>query len=268
MPSTSSAPLSGKTILVTRAAGQSGQFSDRLRQKGATVVEMPTLEIVPPSTWAALDEAIARLSKFDWIIFTSANAVDYFFDRLATQVVNIGELSKIKIAVVGDKTAQCLVKRGLQPDFVPPEYVADSLAAYFPPPLMGTKVLFPRVESGGRDVLIKDFASRGAEVTEVAAYQSACPAAIAPPALEALESKTLDVITFASSKTVQHFCQLVEQADGSWKTWLDGVCIASIGPQTSKTCTGLLGRVDVEAKEYSLEGLVQAIITWFGEIGN
>ncbi|UBF25457.1 uroporphyrinogen-III C-methyltransferase [Kovacikia minuta CCNUW1] len=258
-------PLSGKTILVTRSVSQSSQFSDRLRQEGATVVEMPTLEIVPPSNWEGLDQAIAHLSEFNWLVLTSANSVDYFFERLATQVRDVRALAGLKIAVVGDKTAQMLEKRGLKPDFVPPEFVADSLAAYFPKPLQGTKILFPRVESGGRDVLVKDFANRGAEVTEVAAYQSRCPETIAPGALEAFQNCTVDVITFASSKTVKHFCYLLQQAQGddSWQTWLDEVCIASIGPQTSKTCESLLGRVDVEAQEYTLEGLVQAIVGWF-----
>ncbi len=258
----SSAPLSGTTVLVTRAAGQSAQFSDRLQQLGAVVVEMPALEIVPPSSWAELDGAIARLSEFDWLILTSANAVEYFFERLAVNISGIRALAGLKIAVVGEKTAQCLAQRGIKPDFIPPEFVADSLAVNFPTPVVGLQILFPRVESGGRDVLVKDFVNRKAIVTEVAAYQSRCPEAIAPAALEALRNGKVNVVTFASSKTVKHFCQLVEQSQGeeSWQDWLTGVCVASIGPQTSKACEAFLGRVDVEAKEYTLEGLVRAIV--------
>ncbi|WP_421658713.1 uroporphyrinogen-III C-methyltransferase [Leptothermofonsia sp. ETS-13] len=260
----SSSPLANKTVLVTRSASQSNQFSDRLRQAGAVVIEMPALEIGPPSSWEELDRAIAHLSSFDWLILTSANSVEYFFDRLAIHVQDIGALAGLKIAVVGEKTAQWLARRGIKPDFVPPEFVADSLAAHFPGSLEGTQILFPRVESGGRDVLVKDFSSRGAIVTEVAAYQSRCPEAIAPEALAALQNHAIDIVTFASSKTVKHFCQLLRQAEGddSWQTWLSGVCIASIGPQTSKTCESLLGRVDAEAQEYTIEGLVQAIIQW------
>jgi uroporphyrinogen-III synthase len=257
MASSALPPLFGKTILVTRSAS-------RLQRAGATVIDMPALEIVPPASWEALDGAIVHLSDFDWLILTSANAVDYFFDRLAQQLFDVRSLAALKIAVVGDKTAQALEKRGIKPDFTPPTFVVDSLAAYFPGSLVGAKILFPRVESGGRDILVKDFASRGAVMTEVAAYQSRCPAAIAPAALEALQNHTIDIVTFASSKTVKHFCQLLEQAQGdnSWQSWLDGVGIASIGPQTSKTCEALLGRVDVEAQEYTLEGLVQAIAQW------
>jgi uroporphyrinogen III methyltransferase/synthase len=259
-----SSPLTNKTVLVTRSASQSGQFSDRLRQAGAVVIEMPALEIGPPSSWVELDGAIAHLSDFDWLILTSANSVEYFFDRLATQVQDIGALAGLKIAVVGEKTAQCLARRGIKPDFVPPEFVADSLAAHFPDSLEGTQILFPRVESGGRDVLVKDFSDQGAIVTEVAAYESRCPEAIAPEALAALQNHAVDVVTFASSKTVKHFCQLLQQAQGddSWQPWLNDVCIASIGPQTSKACESVLGRVDAEAQEYTIEGLVQAIIQW------
>lgn len=257
--------LANKTIVVTRAAGQAGQFSDRLHQLGATVIEMPALEIGPPSNWAGLDLAIAQLCDYDWVILTSANGVESFFERLLEKGLDARSLAGLQIAAVGEKTAQALEQRGIKPDFVPPEFVADSLAAEFPSPLEGLHLLFPRVESGGRDLLIKDLAEKGAAVVEVAAYQSRCPSAIAPAAWEALRQRRVDGVTFASSKTVKHFCQLLRQAQGddSWRDWLDTVCIASIGPQTSKACVEYLGRVDVEASEYTLDGLTAAIVAWF-----
>lgn len=251
-------PLAGKTILVTRSVGQSSQFGDRLTKAGATVIEMPAIEIAPPSSWKALDQAIAHLSDFNWLILTSTNGVDYFFERLATQGKDARALAGVKIAVVGEKTASCLKQHCLQPDFIPPDFVADSMVANFPEPLEGKKVLFPRVETGGREVLVKELTAKGAEVIEVAAYQSRCPQAIAPDALEALQRHVVDIITFASSKTVQNFCQLLEFNGGAN---LNRVCIASIGPQTSKTCVSLLGRVDVEAEEYTMEGLFQSLIS-------
>lgn len=217
---------------------------------------MPALEIGPPSNWQALDNAIANLSDFNWLILTSTNGVDYFFERLGTQGKDARALAGVKIAMVGEKTAQSLKQRSLQPDFIPPDFVADSLVEHFPEPLSGKKILFPRVETGGREVLVKELSAKGAEVIEVAAYQSRCPVAIAPAALDALQRRAVDVITFASSKTVQCFCQLLEAHSGAI---LDGVCIASIGPQTSKTCVSLLGRVDVEAEEYTLEGLLKSL---------
>jgi uroporphyrinogen III methyltransferase / synthase len=258
-------PLTGKIILVTRSVGQSNQFSDRLIALGATVIEMPTLEIVPPSSWEALDDAIAHLSYFDWLILTSTNAIDYFFERLTAQGKDSRDLAGVKIAVVGEKTAQSLKQRSLQPDFIPPNFVADSLIENFPDKLDGKKVLFPRVESGGREILVKELNLKGAKVTEVAAYQSSCPSSIPPAAELALQNRKVDAITFASSKTVQFFCQLTNNIfsnnfDAS--QFLEGVCIASIGPQTSKTCHTLFGRVDVEAQEYTLDGLTQALIAW------
>ncbi len=261
--------LRGKTVLVTRSAGQSSEFSDLLKQEGANVIEMPALVIGPPSSWEELDDAIAHLPDFDWLILTSSNGIDYFFERLLTQGKDARALAGVKIAVVGKKTAASLQQRGLVPDFIPPDFVADSLVENFPETLKGKKVLFPRVESGGREVLVKELAAKGAQVMEVAAYQSGCPAQMSPEALEAVRSQKVDVITFASSKTVKHFCQLLEKSfPGNSetiptpRTRLQNTCIASIGPQTSLTCQQLLGRVDVEAKEYTLEGLTDAIVQW------
>ncbi len=259
-PSEPSEPLAGKRILITRAANQSSQFTQLLLEQGASVVEMPTLEIAPPSSWSDLDKAIARLDEFDWLILTSTNGVDYFFQRLQQQTGESSFSTNIRVAVVGEKTAQRLRKLGLQPDFIPPDYVADSLVSHFPEPLSGLRVLFPRVESGGREVLVKEFLSQGARVREVAAYESRCPRSVAPDVLAALQAHSIDIVTFASSKTVQYFCQLLEQANPGWKEWLEGLAIASIGPQTSSSCETLLGRVDIEAEEYTLEGLTRAIV--------
>ena len=165
--------------------------------------------------------------------------------------------------MVGKKTAKVLQQRGLNPDFIPPNFVADALVADFPGSVAGLKLLFPRVERGGREVLVKEMTAAGATVTEVAAYESGCPAAPDPRAIAALKAGAVQVITFASSKTVRHCCQLFHQGLGTdWSRLLDSVMIASIGPKTSETCRELFGRVDIEAQEYTLEGLTQAITQW------
>ena len=263
-PPASNLPLAEKTVLITRSAEQSSKFRDLLQQQGANILEMPALEITPPSSWADLDKAIANLASFDWLILTSANGVNYFCDRLITQGKDARTLAGIKIAVVGKKTAATLQKKNLQPDFIPPDFVADSLVANFPEELTQKKILFPRVETGGREVLVKELTAKGAEVVEVAAYQSGCPQKIEQNVWNTLQQKQIDIITFASSKTVRNFVQLIQQElDNSTQitlqSILDNVCIASIGPQTSKTCQELFGKVDIEAKEYTLEGLTQAI---------
>ncbi|EDX72775.1 uroporphyrin-III C-methyltransferase domain protein [Coleofasciculus chthonoplastes PCC 7420] len=257
--------LQGQTILVTRSAQQSSTFRDLLEKEGATVIEMPALVITPPSSWDALDQAITNLSDFDWLILTSSNGVKYFFERLLTLGKDSRALSGVKIAVVGKKTAASLKERGLHPDFIPPDFVADSLVEHFPEPLAEQTILFPRVETGGREVLVKDLTAQGATIVEVAAYQSTCPGEIAPPAAAALQNHTVNIITFASSKTVKNFRKLLDKNSNHPLSLLENVCIASIGPETSKTCQQLLGRVDVEAQQYTLEGLTQAIVQWVNQ---
>ncbi len=252
-----STSITGKTVLVTRASGQSSEFCQMLRSRGARVLELPTLEIVPPTSWHDLDQEIASLTTFDWLILTSSNAVDAFFARLQHSKQDSRALAGIKIAVVGQKTAQSLQQQGIKPDFIPTDFVADALVSSFPESLTGKKILFPRVETGGREILVQEFSKLGATVIEVAAYQSQCPIAIDPTILFALQHQQIDIITFASSKTVKHFCQLI--GDHLPPDWQAAVCLASIGPQTSAACREFLGKVDIEAIEYTLPGLLAAL---------
>lgn len=259
-------PLLDKTILVTRSAEQSSIQSDLLKAQGATIIEMPALVITSPSSWESLDQAIVQLeNSFDWLILTSSNGVEYFFNRLIALGKDTRSLSQIKIAVVGKKTAASLQERCLKPDFIPPDFIADSIVEHFPESLAGKRILFPRVETGGREILVQELTAKGAIVVEVAAYESGCPDSISPEVLEALQSQKINIITFASSKTVKNFSQLIQSLPEHTlpANYLDGICIASIGPQTSKSCINLLGRVDIEPQEYTLEGLTQAIINQY-----
>jgi uroporphyrinogen-III synthase len=255
-------PLSDKTILVTRSAGQSSSFHGLLTAQGATVIDMPALEITPPSSWEPLDRAIAQLPTYDWLILTSANAVDYFWQRLEVGG-DPAALAGVKLAVVGKKTAKVLARHGYQPDYIPPDFVADALVAAFPESVVGQRLLFPRVESGGRAVLVQEMTAAGATVTEVPAYESGCPRAPDPHAIAALQSQRVNVITFASSKTVRHGCRLMAQGLGDqWQEQIAAAAIAAIGPQTADACRQTLGRVDIEAQTYTLDGLTEAICQW------
>jgi uroporphyrinogen III methyltransferase / synthase len=199
---------------------------------------------------------------------TSANGVQYCMERLLAQGKDARALAGVKIAVVGRKTAASLKQWGLVPDFIPPHYIADDLVAHFPNPegLNGLRCLFPRVESGGREVLVQELTAKGANVVEVPAYQSQCPQVADPEVLKAIATQAIDAITFASSKTVDHFWQILERSPvpepglTDWQSMLKGVKIASIGPQTSQACAQRFGRVDIEAREYTLEGLTQSLI--------
>jgi uroporphyrinogen III methyltransferase / synthase len=261
--------LSNQNIIVTRAVDQSSQFTELLTKEGAIVIEMSALEITAPSTWQPLDQAINQLNQIDWLILTSANGVNFFFKRLFELGQDVRALSNIKIAVVGKKTAKTLQEYHLNPDFIPPNFIADSLVENFPEDLTNKKILFPRVETGGRTVLVEELTAKNAQVIEVPAYESGCPSQINLEAWTALKNQQVNIITFASSKTVNNFNLLIEKAlqDGSLNpeqitkdNLLKNVIIASIGPQTSQSCEEFLGRWNLEAKEYTLEGLTQALI--------
>lgn len=254
-------PLAGKTVLVTRSLNQAGGFTGRLQAAGAQVLEVPALEIGPPSTWEPLDRAIADLQRCHWLILTSTNGVEAFFSRLQAAGKDSRALADCKVAVAGQKTAQCLQQFGIVPDFIPPDFIADALVSHFPESLRDRTVLFPRVETGGRDVLVKELSDQGASIWEVPAYESRCPAALTPEAIALLRAKRVDAITFASSKTVKNFLTLLQRA-GFEIDQVAGACLASIGPQTSQTCRDLFDRVDAEAREYTLDGLAEALETW------
>jgi uroporphyrinogen III methyltransferase / synthase len=266
--------LAGKTILVTRAAGQSSNFSQTLQKLGANVVEMPTLEILPPKSWLDLDRAIANLANYDWLILTSANGVDSFFQRLNHAQKDSRALTNLKIAVVGEKTAKCLKSHGILADLIPPNFIAEALIESFSdldglsdsrPSINGKRILFPRVESGGREILIEQLTEKGAVVSAIAAYESGCPSQIDQIALAAIQSQRIDLISFASAKTVKHFAELLDREAPSetWKTWIASTKIASIGTQTSIACQKIIGRVDCEAAVFSLDGLAIAISDLF-----
>ncbi|MFQ3584455.1 MAG: uroporphyrinogen-III C-methyltransferase [Cyanobacteriota bacterium] len=257
------APLAGKTVLVTRSEGQSEAFRQLLQAQGARVLEMPTLVIQPPDSWDPLDRAIAGLAQFDWLLLTSANAVSHFFARLHQHKQDSRALRGLKVAVVGSKTAAALAQYGIHPDLVPPEFVADALLEVWPQPVAEQRILFPRVQSGGREVLVQGLRQQGAEVEEVAAYESTCPPAADAQVVAALKTGQVDILSFASSKTVRHFAQLLQQAGLGPEVWDPPVQIAAIGPKTAETCVAVLGRVDIEAKDYTLEGLVEAMVSTF-----
>ena len=256
-------PLQGRTIAVTRAEQQLGEARRLFEQAGATVLDLPALVIGPPDEWGPLDDALAELEDFHWLVLSSSNGVEAVEERLQRQGGSLaGRPRSLKIAAVGRKTAARLEALGAPADFVPPQFVADSLIDHFPVSGWGLRLLLPRVQSGGRTVLAEAFGEAGARVVEVAAYESRCPDNLPAATAAALAEGSVDAITFSSGKTVQHTAQLLEQQFGaSWQEPLQGVALVSIGPQTSHTCQAVLGRVDAEAKPHDLDGLVAACAT-------
>ena len=263
-------PLTGRTIAVTRAEQQAGEARRRLEQLGAAVVDIPALVIGPPDDWGPLDEALADLESFHWIVFSSANGVEAVQQRLARQGTSLARRpGNARLAAVGRRTAALLEELGAPADFVPPSFVADSLIEHFPVSGWGLRLLLPRVQSGGRTVLAEAFGEAGARVVEVAAYESRCPQGLPSGALQALQQQRLDAITFASAKTVRHTARMLQDSFGeSWTAVLEGLQVISIGPQTSRSCHEELGRVDAEADPHDLEGLAQACIRALGASGS
>ena len=255
-------PLQGRTVAVTRAEQQLGEARRLFEQAGATVLDCPALVIGPPDEWGPLDDALAELEEFHWLVVSSSNGVDAVEQRLKRLGGSLTRRPRsLKIAAVGRKTAARLEALGAPADFVPPQFVADSLIDHFPVSGWGLRLLLPRVQSGGRTVLAEAFGEAGARVVEVAAYESRCPAALPAATTAALAAGAVDAITFSSGKTVQHTAQLLEQQFGAtWQQQLEGVALVSIGPQTSHTCRDLLGRVDAEAVPHDLDGLVGACV--------
>jgi uroporphyrinogen-III synthase len=255
-----SAALRGRTIAVTRAEQQLGAARRLFEAAGAAVVDLPALVIGPPDDWGPLDDALAELDQFHWLVFSSGNGVEALQQRLMRRGGSLAHRPKgVKIAAVGRKTAATLEALGAPADFVPPDFIAESLVEHFPVSGWGQRLLLPRVQSGGSTVLAEAFGEAGARVVEVPAYESRCPVALPSAAVRALDDGSVDAITFSSGKTVSHTAQLLEAAFGEpWRERLAAVRVVSIGPATSERCQAVLGRVDGEADPHDLEGLVAA----------
>lgn len=256
-----SRPLFGKGILVTRAADQAGDFSRLLAGKGAAVFECPTIRLVPPESHAELDAAVEQLSSFDWLIFTSANAVGFFFSRLAGKSLDARALAGCRICAVGPKTAASLLPHGIRPDMVPVDYKAEGVVAEFGKMEMkGKRILFPRADKA-RELIQKALTEMGAEVSAPIAYRNIIPDAIPERALQALEEQRIHCVTFTSSSTAENLAAIL--GDNRLLKLLEGVTVAAIGPVTANSCRELGLKVDIELKEYTLEKMTEAIADFY-----
>ena len=247
-------PLAGQRIVVTRARGQADALSARLRELGADAIELPTIEIQPPTDAAPLERAIAQLAAYDWLIFTSANGVQHFVAALDRSAADWRGL-RAKICAIGPATRAAVEALHLKVDLMGAEYVAEGLLEAFRPyELAGKRVLLPRAKVA-RDLVPVELAKRGAEVDVVEAYQTVVPAdAEARGRAIFSAARKPGWVTVTSSSTARNLINAVG------KEALAGVRIASIGPVTSGTVRGLGLEVAVEARRYTMEGLVGAIL--------
>ena len=254
--------LTDKKIIITRALEQASEAREIFRKNGAEVFDLPSLVIGPPDDWEPLDAALKEITTFDWIIFSSANGVRNVDDRMKEIGLSLSEISEnIKIAAVGRKTASLLEEMDVKVSFVPPSFVADSLVEYFPQNQKGLKLFIPRVQTGGRSILSHSFKLKGAEVTEVAAYESSCPKDIPQKTIDALNSGQIDIIAFTSGKTVINAVSLfTKYFGGNWLKLIEKIQLVSIGPQTTISCQNFIRKPDSEASPHDLEGLLQACL--------
>ncbi len=218
-------PLQNKRILVTRASHQSSDLALRLEALGAVPILIPTIEVIPPASYEALDAALAKLDTFDWIIFTSSNAVDVFAERHSSPV-------RAKIAVIGPATARAVQKIGFHVDLIPPNYVAESLAESLASDIDDKSVLLIRATEA-RDVLPETLRQLGSTVTIAEAYRNHLPEESIPAlrSLFASPGTWPDAITFTSASTVRNLFALLEAAGIAFPCSL---VLASIGPITTK----------------------------------
>ncbi len=256
-------PLSGKGIMVTRTADQAGEFSHALAAYGAHVFECPTIEIVPPSDFGELDNAIRALDGYDWLVLTSANAVKFFFARLNELGLDSRAVAPCRICAVGPKTGAALAAYGIRPDLVPADYKGEGVVEAFRSlGCSGQRVLFPRADRA-RDVIPAGLRGLGAEVTAPTAYRNIVPGMLPPSILQALEERRIHCITFTSSSTVENLAAMI--GENRLIHLLDGIAVASIGPITSKTCREMGLHVHVEPEAYTIEALTEGIVTYFAQ---
>src|SRR5207244_4323802 len=257
--------LAGIRILVGRARHQASALSADLRKLGADVIEIPFIEIHKPRSYQPLDSALKRLPEYDWFILTSVNGVEAVWERVRKLRVPTSDLKKLKIAASRPATKKAIENHGLKVDVVPKEYVAESVVASLRQKVKGKRVLLARAKVA-RDVIPRELRKLGAQVDVAEAYETVVPVASRKHLHAALISakNRPHLITFTSSSTVKNFVALLGKGRGRGrprlKRQLKGVLLASIGPVTSSTLRGLGLRVDIEAGEYSIPGLIKAIV--------
>ncbi|HEX8493117.1 MAG TPA: uroporphyrinogen-III synthase [Pyrinomonadaceae bacterium] len=262
-------PLSGRTVVITRALAQAAEFAAELERYGARVVACPTIEITAPESYAPLDEAIENLYGYDWIIFTSVNGVDYFLKRFTELGHSIDELDDLRVCSIGEATAVRLRDAQIHVDVVPEEFKAEGVFEALTNYLGGVKgfyalnFLIPRA-AVARDYLPLALEGAGARVDTIAVYRTVRPQTSERGRIEALlAGGAVDCITFTSSSTVTNFAQLFDITDLS--ELLAGVQIACIGDITANTATQHGLRVHIQPAEYTVPALARAIAEHYAQ---
>jgi len=254
-------PLMGKRIVVTRAREQASDLVKLLSDLGAECLECPTIKVVPPDDWKPLDAAIENISSYDWLVFTSVNGVNYFFERLFSKGKDARALGKLNTAVIGPATERRLFNFGLKSDIVPKSYRAESIIeAFGNEDVNGKKMLLPRAKEA-RPILPVELTKMGVGVDEITSYYTKDVPDSADLLLKRLKENTIDLITFTSSSTVKNFKAILP--DNVFETQMKDITIACIGPITADTAKNLGFDVHIVANSFTIPGLCEAILDYY-----
>jgi uroporphyrinogen III methyltransferase/synthase len=254
-------PLFGKRIVITRSSADASDFATRIHALGGEAIEFPTIERVPPASYEVLDRAIAEIGSFDWIVFTSANGVESFIDRLRVRACDIRKLGRSAIAAIGPSTAARVARYALTVAAMPTEYRAEAIVdAIGTERIAGARILIPRAEVA-REILPEMFQDLGArEVMVAPAYRTMMPAAADRDRIRALiAAKAISLVSFTSSSTVTNFVAMTGVP-------IAGLKAAAIGPITAETARTLGFEVVVEPTEYTGEALITAIVEYYSKM--
>jgi len=253
-------PLFGRRIVVTRPRRQAAAFADRLEAWGAEIIPFPTIETVPPESFAPLDDAVRRAASFDWVVFTSVNGVHAFFDRLRTLGTDVRDWHRARFAAIGPETARALEATCVRVAVVPAEFRAEAVvSALARAGVSGCRVLLPRA-AGARSVLPDELRALGATVEDVPTYRTVAPTTRAAGLETSLLRDGADLVTFTSSSTVHNFADAFA---GRLHEAVGRAAVGCIGPVTADTARGYGLAVDIQPTEYTIPAFVEAIVAYF-----
>ena len=254
-------PLFGKRVLVTRARAQVSELSNLIRDRGGEPIECPTIAIGPPDDWAEVDEAIAQLATYQWLVLTSVNGVKAFMQRLRHCGCDTRALAGLQVCCIGPRTAEEVRRFGIDADLVPDTYQAEGLIEVLKRAgVSGQRVLLARAAQA-REILPDELERLGAFVRVVKVYKTVVPAIEREYVRQLFRDHLVDVVTFASSSTVRNFFQLFDGARDV-KNHLNGTVVASIGPITAKTIREMGLDVHVMAAQNTIPALVQSLVDY------
>lgn len=253
--------LQGKRILITRAKEQAKSFSRQVEELGGIPIGIPLIKFQCPIDTEIIESTLRNLHSYDWIVFTSVNGVQFFFDFLDIFNIDYSSFNRPQIAVVGKKTLEPLQEKGISVDLIPEQFVAESLIEEIAKKVSpNSRILLARGNLG-RSILPEKLTELGMIVDDLFVYETVADIEKKQQLVDLIQSQSLDMITFTSSSTVTYFIELL--AGIPWRDYLKSVPIACIGPITEQTAVEVGIHPDIVALDYTIDGLVDSIVKFY-----